>query len=159
MVKMRLGGDILKTCFLFGHSDTPYSIQDKIEKAAEYHYINYSVRVFIIGSRGNFDSIAAAAIKSLKKKYSDIILLLLLSYHPAERPIEPLNGFDNSIYVLEEKVPHRYAIVRTNQKMVDETDTIICYVTHGGNTRNLLEYSEKRQKKEAVIIENLGQNP
>ena len=42
--------------------------------------------------------------------------------------------------------------------MVDEADTIICYVSHGGNTRNLLEYAERRQKKEDVIIENLGQN-
>jgi hypothetical protein len=149
----------LKTCFLFGHSDTPYSIQEKIEKAAEYHYINYGVRVFIVGSRGNFDSIAAASIKSLKKKYSDISLLLLLSYHPAERPVFLPDGFNNSYYPFEdEKVIRKFAIVKANKKMVDEADTIICYVSHGGNTRNLLEYAERRQKKEDVIIENLGQN-
>jgi hypothetical protein len=41
--------------------------------------------------------------------------------------------------------------------MVDTADTMICYVKHPGNTRNLIEYAQRRQKKDGVIIENVAE--
>ena len=80
-----------KVCFLFGHATAPYEIVSLIEQAAEKHYREYGVRTFIVGSRGSFDSYAATAVKSLKRRYGDISLMLLLSYHPAERPVDQDN--------------------------------------------------------------------
>ena len=146
-----------KVCFLFGHATAPYEIVSLIEQAAEKHYREYGVRTFIVGSRGSFDSYAATAVKSLKRRYGDISLMLLLSYHPAERPVDLTDGFNNSYYPPLENVPRQYAIVRANRYMVDTADTIICYVKHIGNTRNLLEDAQRRQKKEGIIIENLAE--
>jgi hypothetical protein len=84
--------------------------------------------------------------------------MLLLSYHPAERPVDLTDGFNNSYYPPLENVPRQYAIVRANRYMVDTADTIICYVKHIGNTRNLLEYAQRRQKKEGLPIENVAEN-
>ncbi|MBQ8909441.1 MAG: hypothetical protein IJY91_00215 [Oscillospiraceae bacterium] len=148
----------MKSCFLFGHSDCPDTMLPKIEKTIENHYLNFNVRYFYVGNRGRFDSLAATAIKHLKQRYSDITLLLLLAYHPAERPVYLSEHFDNSYYPPLKNIPKTYAIIRANQYMVDTADTLICYVDHIGNTRNLLEYAKKREKKEGVFIENVAEN-
>ena len=143
-------------CFMFGHATTPYDVLVCIEAAAEKQYNEHNIKTFIVGNRGNFDSLAATAIKNLKKKYGDISLLLLLAYHPAERPVHLTEGFDNSYYPPLEGVPRQYAIVRANQFMVDTADSIICYVNRIGNTRKLLQQAERRQKKENILIENVA---
>ena len=143
---------------MFGHATTPYDAIALIEAAAERQYQEHNIKTFIVGNRGNFDSLAATAIKNLKKKYGDISLLLLLAYHPAERPVHLTEGFDNSYYPPLEGVPRQYAIVRANKYMVDTADSIICYVNRIGNTRKLLEQAQKRQKKEGIPIENVAQD-
>lgn len=147
-----------KVCFLFGHATTPYEAIAMIEAAAERHYQEHGIRSFIVGNRGSFDGYAATAIKALKKRHNDISLLLLLAYHPGERPVDLTDGFDGSYYPPLENVPRQYAIVRANKHMVDTADSIICYVKHIGNTKNLLEYAQRRQKKEGIIIENVAEN-
>lgn len=151
-----MGCFLVKCCFLFGHATTPYDALVRIEAAAEKQYNEHNIRTFIVGNRGNFDNLAATAIKHLKKKYSDISLLLLLAYHPAERSVHLTEGFDNSYYPPLEGVPRKYAIVRANKYMVDTADSIICYVNHIGNTKKLLEQAERRQKKENILIENVA---
>ena len=143
---------------MFGHATTPYEAIVSIEAAAERHYQEHRIRTFIVGNRGKFDGYAATAIKSLKQRHGDISLLLLLAYHPGERTVDLTEGFDNSYYPPLENVPRQYAIVRANKHMVDTADSIICYVKHIGNTRNLLEYAQRRQKKEGIIIENVAEN-
>lgn len=145
-----------KVCFMFGHAITPYTAIPLIEAAAERHYREYGVRTFLVGNRGDFDRYAATAIKNLKHRYNDISLLLLLAYHPAERPVYLLDGFDNSYYPPLENVPRRYAIIRANRYMIKVADSIICYVNHIGNTRSLLEYALRRQKKDGIPIENVA---
>ena len=148
----------MKSCFMFGHGTAPYSILPKIEQAIEDHYTKYGVTAFYVGSRGQFDSMAATAAKQVKQRHPDIKLFLVLAYHPAERPVDLTYGFDNSFYPPLENVPRPYAIVRANQYMVDTADTMICYVKHPGNTRNLIEYAQRRQKKDGVIIENVAED-
>ena len=141
-----------KVCFLFGHATTPFAALGLIEEAAQRHYREYGIRTFIVGNRGSFDQYAATAINNLKKQYSDISLLLLLAYHPAEHPVYLSDGFDNSYYLPLENVPRRYAIVRANKYMIDTADTVICYVKHVGNTKNLLEYAQQRRKNGISIL-------
>ena len=147
-----------KSCFLFGHADAPQSILPLIEKAVEKHYSKFGVRYFYVGNRGNFDSIAAKAVRNVKHKYPDVHLYLVLAYHPTEREPDMWGGYDNSYYPPIEGTPRPYAIVKANQHMVDNIDSIICFVKHFGNTRNLLEYAQRRQKRGGVTIENLAEN-
>lgn len=145
----------MKSCFMFGHADCPDCMLPKIEEAIETCYSKHGVTDFYVGNRGRFDALAAVAAKHVKKRHSDMRLYLLLAYHPAERMVDLTDGFDNSFYPPLEEVPRRYAIVRANKYMVNTVNSIICYVSHIGNTRNLLEYAKK---KEGIIIENIAQN-
>ena len=146
----------MKSCFLFGRSDSPDYILPKIERSIEDHYSKLGVRYFYVGNCGNFDRLAAAAVKSIKRRHSDIQLFLLLSYHPGGHMVSFSEGFGGSYYPLMENVPRKFYIVRGNKYMVDTTDSIICYVNHIGNTRNLLEYAQRRQQKKTVIMENVA---
>ena len=146
----------MKSCFLFGHADCPDAMIPRLEQAIESVYLIYNVRYYYVGNRGHFDHLAATAVKRVKQRHNDISLLLLLAYHPGERAVELSEGFDNSYYPPLENVPRRYAIIRANQYMVDTVESIICYVMHFGNTRNLLEYAQRRQIKDGIPIENVA---
>ncbi len=146
--------DYMKSCFMFGHADCPDTMLPKIEEAIVKCY-SKEVTAFYVGSRGRFDSLAASAVKQVKQQHPDIKLYLLLAYHPGERAVNLTDGFDGSYYPPLENVPRPYAIVRGNQYMVDNSDYLICYAKHIGNTRNLLEYAQKR--KGCGSIENVAE--
>lgn len=145
-----------KVCFMFGHATTPSDVLPLIEETAERQYVEQGIRTFIVGNRGSFDRYASTAIKALKRRYNDITLMLLLAYHPGERAVELSEGFDGSYYPLLENVPKRYAIVRANQYMIDTADSVICYVNHVGNTRKLLEYAQRRQRRSGMVVDNIS---
>lgn len=147
----------MKSCFLFGHADCPDTMLPRIEHTIEQYYSQYGVTDYYIGNRGRFDSLAAMAVRNAKQRHPDIRMYLLLAYHPSERPIDLWDVFDGSYYPPLENVPRPYAIVRGNQYMVDNSDYLICYVKHIGNTRNLLEYA-RRRKKADVRISNVAED-
>ena len=143
----------MKSCFMFGHRDCPEDILPKLEATIEKFYTELDIRFFYVGNRGQFDRLAAIAVKRIKKKYPQINLFLVLSYHPGERPVQLADGFDGSFYPPLENVPRRYAIVWANRYMIDISVGLICYVKHFGNTRDLLEYAKRKEPK--VFLENV----
>ena len=70
---------------------------------------------------------AAKAVIEVKKIHPEVILTLLLPYHPAEHPIAAPKGFDGTYYPPNnmECVPRHVAIVRANRYMVDRIDYLI----------------------------------
>ena len=86
--------------------------------------------------------------------------MLVLPYHPAERTVPTPDGFDGTYHPEGlENAPRRYAIVRTNQIMVNTCDWLVCYVRHGAsNSRNLLEYAGRRKEKGLIQIINIGKS-
>lgn len=110
-----------------------------------------------MGQYGNFDRLAARVLADSKMKHSEIILLLLAPYHPADRPVTAPPGFDG-IYYPEgmETVPKRLAIIRANRYMIDHSDCLIAYVWHpASNARELLTYAKKREERGLLYVENL----
>ncbi|MBQ3552291.1 MAG: hypothetical protein IJA35_03930 [Clostridia bacterium] len=145
-----------KLCFLFGSRHTPDEALPLIETAVEKNYLEYGIRNFVVGGRGNFDHLAADALKAVKERHKDIYLRLLLHYHPTDRRIDIPEGFDGTLYPEGmEKVPGKFAIVRANQCLIRAADSIICYVHQIGNSRELLEYAKGREKRGILKVENL----
>lgn len=148
-----------KICFLFGHRNAPYELRPEIEKAVERHYREHGIQHFVVGQYGAFDGMAATAAKAVRERYEDMRLSLLIPYHPAIRPVETPKGFDGTLYPEGmESVPLKFTIVRANQYMVKRADSIICYVKHFGNTRELLEQARRLEQREELYIENLAEN-
>lgn len=144
----------MKSCFFIGHREASTEILPELMKAVEQHIVDYDVTEFIVGNYGGFDHMAAKAVIAAKKQYPEITLSMLIPYHPAERPMEPPQGFDNTFYPPSmEKVPHRLAIVRANRYMVDHVDYLIAYAWHpASNARDLVEYAKKREQRKLISV-------
>lgn len=150
------GVDILKSCFFIGHREADERLLSILVNTIERLVASEDVTCFYVGGYGGFDRIATTAVKQVKQRHPGIILMLVLSYHPAERPVATPHGFDGTYYPEGmETVPRRFAIVRANKCMVDNVDWLIAYVRHGAsNSRKILEYAQ-RQGLHCININNL----
>ena len=99
---------------------------------------------FYLGGYGDFDSLAAAAVRRQKAVYPHITAILVLAYLNRETDT---SRYDDTTYPPLENVPPRYAIVRRNEWMVRESDVVISGVTHGwGGAAKTLDYARRKQK-------------
>ena len=147
----------MRNCFFIGHREADEHLLPRLEWVIDRLILEENVRYFYVGGYGGFDRIAAVAVKQVKQKYPDITLMLVLPYHPAERTVPTPTGFDGTYHPEGlENTPRRYAIVCTNKIMVDTCDWLVCYVRHGvSNSRNLLEYAQRRANKGLIKIKNI----
>lgn len=146
-----------KSCFFIGHREVSERVGTLLEQAVERHIREYEVTDFFVGGYGSFDRLAAGAVKRAKQRYPELSLTLLLPYHPGLRPVAPPPGFDGTFYPSGmEHVPPRLAIVRANRYMVEHSDYLIAYARRPGNSRNLVEYALKREKRGLIQVENLA---
>ena len=133
-----------QSCFFIGHREAPESLRPALV-AAVRRCVDEGVTEFIVGHYGRFDALASSVVKELRKQYSDVRLVLLIPYHPTERPVELSTGFDASFYPPGmEMVPRSLAIKEADRRTIREVNRVIAYVRHPGNARDLAEYAEKR---------------
>ena len=152
-----------KSCFFIGHREASEEIYPALYAAVEQHILEYGVTEFIVGHYGGFDRLAASAVKEAKRFSPEVRLILLLPYHPAERPIPMLEGFDGTFYPPGmESVPRKVAIVRANRYVVDHVDYLIAYAWHpASNARELVEYAKRRgcqNRLQIMMLERLDYN-
>jgi len=151
---------LMRICCFAGHSEIYNNdlvfnmIMDKAEELITQKNINE----FWVGNYGTFDHISAAAIRKLKEKYPDILLILIIPYLTKEineyREQYYRNYDEMVIAEIPEKTPKKYRILKTNEYMIDNSDYLICFVNHSwGGAAKALEYAEK---KKHIIIFNLA---
>ena len=137
----------MKSCAFFGHGDYDYreyeeNIKDSIVDLIE----NYNVAQFYTGGRGAFDNLCARIVAQLKSVYPHIKNTLVLSYMPKKDWKLPA-VYDDSVYLLEERVPPKYAIVKTNQALVDKADFVVTAVRYSwGGARIAHDYAQNKKK-------------
>lgn len=99
---------------------------------------------FYLGGYGEFDCLAAAAVRRQKNTYPHIKSVLVLPYLGREFDA---TGYDSTTYPPLENVPPRYAIVKRNQWMVNESDAVLSGVTHGwGGAAKTLDHARRKKK-------------
>lgn len=151
----------MSTCFFIGHRDASENIFPQLKAEVARHVIEYGVTDFLVGSYGNFDSLAAQAVKEVKVHCPGVTLTRLLPYHPKDRPVPIVRGFDGAWYPPGmEYVPKKYAIVQANRQAVDASTHLIAYVSRpSSNSHELLEYAQKREKQGLIRVTNLVDSP
>ncbi len=143
-----------KRCFFIGHREATGDLLPILRAAIEQHIAEYGVTEFWIGCYGGFDRLAAQCVMEAKQAHPEIVLTLLLPYHPSERKVDVPRGFDGSCYPAgQESVPKQAAIVRANRYAVDHSDYLIAYVWHAGsNARNILEYAQSKSPAVKCLV-------
>lgn len=126
-------------CVMFGISNAPDSVTEKILKTAERYYLEYGVRLFIFGNYGNFDKCALMAFNTLKEKYPDIGASIKMTYSP---PIE--------------KIPREFPLLEWQSQFIRNAKIFICYVKRPYNTRLLLKNMQGIYDYDSRIVINLA---
>ena len=147
----------MKSCFFIGHREADERILPVLRETILRLITEENVTEFFVGGYGGFDRLAGFAVKQIKEQNPQVSLRLLLPYHPADRPVETPDGYDGTYYPEGlEKVPKRYAIVKANKLMIDSSDWLVAYVSHGAsNSGKLLEYALLQQKLQRLNVLNL----
>ena len=148
----------MSSCFFIGHRDAPESLLPAVEAAAEKLVVGEGVMDFYVGSRGNFDRLAARAVRSLMARHGGFHLYRVLAYLPAAGEEAPPD-FTGTVYPEGmESVPRRYAILRSNRAMADSCDFLIAYAPYEvGNARRVLDYARRRGRTRIVEIKEKDQ--
>lgn len=150
----------MKSCFFIGHREADERLLSRLNETVERLITEEGITCFYVGSYGGFDRLAAHCVITAKQRHPAITLMLVLPYHPAERPLEAPDGFDGTYYPEGlETVPKRYAIVRANKIMVDTSDWLVCYIRHGAsNSRKILEYAMRRERAQRIRVLNIAES-
>lgn len=100
---------------------------------------------FYLGGYGDFDRMAAEAVKAKKAEKPDIEMALVTAYLSRQADGE---FYDYMIYPTLKDVTQRSAIPKRNEWMVDSADVVVAYVTHEwGGAAKTLEYARRCGKR------------
>jgi hypothetical protein len=141
-------GNKVKACAFFGSSKGNYNDLKERMRAEICRLIEREgVSQFYSGGRGNFDLLCATIVGELKERFPQIKNTLVFSYLPQETYELPAI-YTDTVYLLERKVPPRYAILETNKKIVEKSDIIFTATRQSyGGARKAREYAEEKRKR------------
>ncbi len=106
--------------------------------------IEGGANIFYLGGYGDFDSLAASAVRRQKAVYPDIESVLVLAY--LNRDVDA-SRYDTTTYPPLERVPPRFAILKRNEWMVSVSDVVVSGVTHGwGGAAKTLDFAKRKKK-------------
>lgn len=154
-----------KICFIgHRHIYNYKAIREKVYKIVEEEIKN-GCKFFTMGTHGEFDEMSLSVCRELRKVYTNIEIEVVITSFKTIEPIidhDPIFGDEKYIpysdvkttmYDIEEE-HYKRKIVVSNQQMIDNCDTLICYVnptkTYGGA---ILAY--KYAKKNGLQLVNL----
>ena len=154
-----------KVCFIgHRHIYNYKEIREKLYNIVEEEIKN-GCKFFTMGTHGEFDEMALSVCRELRKVYANIEIEVVITSFKTIEPIidhDPIFGDEKYIpysdvkttmYDIEEE-HYKRKIVVSNQQMIDNCNTLICYVnpikTYGGA---ILAY--KYAKKKGLQIVNL----
>lgn len=147
----------IKRCCFAGHNETyGDDVKNKIKEIAIRLIEEEGVTEFWVGNYGRFDRCAASAIRELKITYSQIQLVLVLSYLTKEindNREDYYKKYDSIVIAdVPEKTPAKLKIIKANEYMVDNCDFLICNVEHlwGGAARTV-EYAKRHFRVRCII--------
>lgn len=143
-------------CTFFGHSDTPWEIQQNLEEILSKLIETRNVNTFYLGNQGNFDRIALKALKNLKNTYTDINFMIVLAYIPHKKSSDSNDIHSDTIYPeCLENTPPKYAIIKRNLWMIDKCDYVVTYVKyHFGGAAKFKLISERKSKTVINLADN-----
>ena len=150
-----------KICTFAGHADIfdEQSIKQKLKDEIINLIENENVDTFYCGDKGDFDRFCAECVNKLKTQYSFIESYMILSYLPGKKnefDSNPYKDFDGTIYPYGlEFVPKRFAIVKRNEWVIDNSSFLITYINHKwGGAYRTLEYAKRKKHIQFINIAN-----
>lgn len=109
--------------------------------------------VFLCGGYGNFDSTVSLTIDKIRKAFptlsiSKVFVTPYITESYKERNEQMRSYYDEIVFPPIETVPIKFAIPERNKWMVNESDIVVAYVTHGwGGAATTLRFAQRKGKQ------------
>ena len=132
----------------FGHHDCPLEIEPLIDTLLRWLINEQGVRTFYVGNHGNFDRLVARCLRRFAQDDPNIQFYIVLAYLPATAQVIENRLFPEGF----EDVHPRYAISWRNRWMLQHSDWVIAYVTHGFGGAARFTALAERQGKTVINI-------
>lgn len=153
-----------RVCF-FGHShcDDHSGISRVLDRLIPELIRTHEAVEFTVGRKGDFDQLAASAVRKAKREVRDdnSVFTLFLPYETSElrHNYAAFEEYYDSVRVYDNRENAHYKLLYQlrNRTMADEADLVIAYVTHdSGGAYQALRYAEKQGKRIINIYELLN---
>ena len=141
--------EIYRVAFM-GHRkiDQITTLEQKIEKLVHDLLLNKEYVEFYIGRNGDFDILAASAIKRMQAEvgHQNSSLILVLPYSVKDEQYYHAY-YDEIYYPVDPKTHYKSAISKRNQWMIENCDFLVAFVERnfGGAYQSML-YAKKMEK-------------
>lgn len=138
----------MASCVFFGHRSFDYSgYRENLTEIIGRLIHDEGVTVFYNGFRGEFDRVCAEMLQPFREKNRDIRHIMALSYHPG-KDFYLSKMFDETVYLITDNVPPRFAISRTNRLLAELADFVISGVfLHSGGAYTAVRHAKYLNKK------------
>lgn len=138
-------------CTFFGHRDSPESIQGDLRELLIFLIERERVDTFYVGNHGQFDRMVKSHLEELAIIYPNIAYFIVLAYLPRNNEYQGVSIFPEGI---ESTLP-RFAILKRNAWMIENSDYVVAYVTRcGGNSARFLKSAVRKGKTVYNIADN-----
>ena len=141
-----------KRCCFAGHSKLydMDGIYAHLLQLVEKLIVEEGVSEFWVGNYGNFDWLSAKAVRTLKEKYPNIQLNLVIPYLTSNINADKDFYSKKYDYILmadiPEKTPKKFQILKCNEHMVNNSDFLVCYVEYSwGGAAKTVAYAKRKQ--------------
>ena len=146
----------MKTIAFFGHRHLwGKELRERVKNAVEL-YVGEEIHC-LIGTHGEFDSLALSVCRELRKSYPNIkITVIFATLTVLKKGADELysiadmyDDVETMIYDIEEE-HFKNQIVVSNRSMVDDSDLIICYVDmkeYRSGAKRAVKYAMKQGKE------------
>lgn len=149
----------LKTAFA-GHSHFSLNTDEAKKRLikAIREEIDNGCLSFTMGTYGDFDTLSLNVCRELRKEYSDIeIEVVITSLHKIKKFVEkdgtgtftPYEDVKTIMYYIEDEY-FMNRIISSNQQMINNCDTLICYINpkrYKSGAKKTLNYAKKKGLK------------
>ena len=141
-----------KTCAFLGNADIIGDVRelaDKIRSAVVDLITNKQVDTFLVGIKGEFETLSHKILEQIRCDYPDIKIMLVVAY---ERDLHKCAyHFDDFYYPPLAELGYRgWSIAKRNEWIIDETDYVIAYNRYQGRA---YKYCQKAIRKGKIVIE------
>lgn len=128
----------MKICFIGHRRIDAIRIRNKLKFEIERE-IKLGYKSFCMGTHGDFDKLALSVCRELRNTYKDVeIEVVLTSFNKLKKILvyddeygkefeRPFSDVKTTFFEIEQEYFKRQ-ITLSNRKMIDECDTLICYV-------------------------------
>lgn len=140
-------------CSFFGHRD--FSIDEdmktRIKSEIKWAIHECDITDFLLGGYGKFDYACTAILREIKTEFPYVRSHLVIAYLDKKLTdydkIYIKENFDSVVYPPIENTPKKFAILKRNEWILDNSEYIIFYVDHSfGGANKMLQRAIKKKK-------------